>query len=497
MKKTHRILSVILTLLVAALSPAMGQGSVATPKVDKKAIDKYLKTEMGKEQIPGLAYAVMINGKLVDSGAYGVANVELGSPVTLHTKFNLGSIGKTFTATAVMMLAKEGKLSLDEPVGKYLDSLPASWKAITIRHLLNHTSGIKDYTHDFPGYSYIEKRDRKQEYSEADFTRMATEVPLNFKPGERFAYSSSNFVLLGFIVHKISGMILPEFMRQHVFAPSGMSETVYMTQSEIIPGRAHGYLLDDRGKLMNGNYISDFFSSTGDMGVTTTVGDLVKWSVALDNGTLLDKETLHRMWTPAQLTNGAETNFFGKSYAMGWFVENYRGFDRVGHSGSFMNGYTADYARYPELGLTVIVLANLNPTNIVRIGCNVAGFYFPALKGIDQHDTMPMPNSALIDNVKKLMISVITDKPDTRMVTPGFSQRLNPITRLLMGDSSHLPAVQYLYSDVFTNPKVSRRNVAIKKIDHYKILFSPNPDDSLYLSLYLTQDDKIEDWSTY
>src|SRR5439155_19363788 len=127
---------------------------------------------------------------------------------------------------------------------------------------------------DFPGYAYIERRDRKQEYTEAEFIRMATEVPLNFAPGERFAYSNSNFVLLGFIVHKISGKTLPEFMKEHVFDPLGMAETVYMTQRDIIPNRAHGYLLDNNNKLINGDYISDFFSSTGDIGVTTTAGEI-------------------------------------------------------------------------------------------------------------------------------------------------------------------------------------------------------------------------------
>jgi Beta-lactamase class C and other penicillin binding proteins len=127
----------------------------------KKQIDNYIRWEMAKEQIPGLSYAVVSNGKIIDSGAYGYANVELKTPVTSHTLFNIGSIGKTFTATSIMLLQKDGKLSIDDPINKYLDSLPDSWKDITIKHLLTHTSGIKDYAHDFPGYPYIPK-DRKQ-----------------------------------------------------------------------------------------------------------------------------------------------------------------------------------------------------------------------------------------------------------------------------------------------------------------------------------------------
>jgi CubicO group peptidase (beta-lactamase class C family) len=132
---------------------------IKTPTASiKQEIDKYIKSEMKTEQIPGLAYAVVSDGRIIDSGYYGWANVELKAPVTSPSLFNIGSIGKTFTATAIMLLQKEGKLSIDDPIMKYLDSLPDSWKNITIKHLLTHTSGIKDYAHDFPGYPFIEKR---------------------------------------------------------------------------------------------------------------------------------------------------------------------------------------------------------------------------------------------------------------------------------------------------------------------------------------------------
>src|SRR5215470_9104476 len=133
-----------------------------------KEIDNYIKAVMKAKLIPALSYAVVRNGIIIDSGAYGFANVELRAPINSHTLFNIGSIGKTFTSTAIMLLQKDGKLSLNDPINKYLDSLPASWNKITIRHLLSHTSGIKDYAHDFPGYPYIDK-DRKQEITEARF----------------------------------------------------------------------------------------------------------------------------------------------------------------------------------------------------------------------------------------------------------------------------------------------------------------------------------------
>ena len=251
---------------------------------------------MKAEQIPGLTYAIVKNGKIIDSGAYGLANVELKAPVNMHSLFSIGSIGKTFTSTAIMLLQKDGKLSLSDPITKYFDSLPEEWKNITIRHLLTHTSGIKDYAHDFPGYPFIEK-DRKQEYTEAQFIQMAATLPLNFDPGERWAYSNSNFVLLGFIIHKVSGKPLSEFMKEKIFDPLGMKETRYINVREVIPNRASGYLLDDDNKFVPGLYVSNFFSTTGDMGIITTARDMAKWSIALDNEKILDKQTLQQVWS--------------------------------------------------------------------------------------------------------------------------------------------------------------------------------------------------------
>ena len=199
---------VVLLFFLVHFCSSVAQEARLTPAI-KKQINTYIQAEMKAEQIPGLTYAVVSNEKIIDSGAYGLANVELNTPVTSHSLFSIGSIGKTFTATAIMLLQKDGKLSIDDPIDKYLDSIPDSWKEIKIKNLLSHTSGIKDYAHDFPGYPFIEK-DRKQEITEAQFIRMATNLPLNFQPGERWAYSNSNFVLLGFIIHKVSGKPLPD-----------------------------------------------------------------------------------------------------------------------------------------------------------------------------------------------------------------------------------------------------------------------------------------------
>src|SRR5215831_18032582 len=254
-------------LLIPALS-SLAQEIKLTQNI-KKEIDRYIRSEMEQEKIPGLAYAIVSNDKIIDSGVYGWANLELKAPVNPHSLFSIGSIAKTFTASAIMLLQKEGKLSINDPINKYLDSLPDSWNNITIKNLLSHTSGIKDHWHDFPGYPFL-KIDRKQEITERDFIRTATTAPLNFSPGERWAYSNANFVLLGFIIHKVSGKPLPEFMKERIFDPAGMKETRYINFTEIIPGRATGYRLDDDNKLINGLVFSNFYATQGDMGIITT-----------------------------------------------------------------------------------------------------------------------------------------------------------------------------------------------------------------------------------
>jgi CubicO group peptidase (beta-lactamase class C family) len=460
----------------------------------KKKIDNYIISEMKAEQIPGLSYAIVSNGKIIDSGAYGYANVELKARVTSHTLFNIGSIGKTFTANAIMLLQKDGKLSINDPISKYLDSLPESWSNITVGHLLTHTSGIKDYAHDFPGYSFIEK-DRKQEITEAQFIHMATNLPLNFSPGERWAYSNSNFVLLGFIIHKLAGKPTGDFMKERIFTPAAMKETRYTDVREIILNRSTGYLLDedDSNKLINGIYVSNFFSKMGDMGILTTATDLARWSIAQDNATILDRQTLEQMWTPSKLNNGLEAKgILGISYGTGWALADHRGYKEVGHSGSFINGYTADLARFPEVRFAVIVLCNLNPSRVSWIGFNIAGFFIPRLNGLDQLNQVKNADTSFNKNVRDFLRSLGTGDYDRSVVAEGLIQRMNPITKIVF-NSPRPPALRFISSDSLAQT-IERYGAGVNRINYYRIELG---GETHYLSLYLTPDNKIADVRGY
>jgi D-alanyl-D-alanine carboxypeptidase len=460
----------------------------------KQKIDDYIKAEMKVQKIPGLAYAVVLNDKIIDSGVYGLANVELNVPVNSHSLFNIGSIGKTFTATAIMLLQKDGKLSINDPINKYLDSLPDTWSTITIKHLLSHTSGIKDHWHDFPGYPFL-KIDRKQEITEAQFIKIATSAPLNFTPGERWAYSNANFTLLGFIIHKVSGKPLPEFMKERITAPIGMRQTRYENFTEIIPNRATGYLLDDSNTLIHGLYFSNFYASQGEMGIITTATDMGKWSMAFDEGKLLDKETLQHMWTPSVLNNGLEAvGLVGANYGLGWGILDHRGHKEISHGGSFGNGYTAQFVRFPEQNLAVIVLTNLNPTSVNWVSYNIAGFYIPELKGIDQLKAEVNPDTALSKKVYALLDGLGNDNLDTSLVTLGFKQRINPITKLLFNGQGARPLLTFVHLDRIENNTLLRYGVPVEKISYYKITVE---NETHYLAIYFTVNNKIADMRGY
>ena len=456
----------------------------------KKQIDTYINAEMKAEHIPGLSYAVVSNGKIIDSGAYGFANVELKAPVTTHTLFNIGSIGKTFTSSAIMLLQKDGKLSINDPVSKYLDSLPASWDKITIKNLLSHTSGIKDYAHDFPGYHYIEA-DRKQDITEAKFIHMAAELPLNFQPGERWAYSNSNFVLLGFIIHKLTGKSTGDFLAERIFGRAGMSETRYTNVRNIIPNRASGYLLDE-DRIINGNYISNFFSTMGDMGILTTATDLARWSIAQDNATILDQPTLEEMWTPSRLNTGLEAmGILGVNYGLGWTLANHRGYKEVGHGGSFMNGYTATFDRFPEQKFAVVVLTNLNPTNVQLIGYNIAGFFIAELKSIDQLQPELKADTVFTAKAQSFLQSLGTGNYDKSLVEETYTQRINPITQMVFSGPN--PELTFIRSDEQLSSR-NRYGVQVKKIIYYKVKLG---DATHYLAFYLSVDGRIADVRGY
>lgn len=331
--------------LVTALLAALVLGNVGPMRADR--VDDYLRAEMAKRHIPGLTIAIVKDGKVVRSQGYGQASVELSVPASEATVYQLGSLTKQITATAILRLAQDGKLSVDDKITKYLDDLPASWKAITIRQLFNQTSGLPNYRAELDMGALL------REYSAAEVIKMASEKPLLFAPGTQYAYSNTNFHLLGMIVEKVSGKSYGDYLQERFFQPLGMTATRLNDPNIIISNRARGYLWDGT-TLQNGVFTFNPTIAFGDDGVISTVGDLVKWSAALDGDTLLGPAAKALLWTPPSLPGGAVTE-----YGAGWIITHVNGHKLIWHNGAVVAGFSAALFRFPDDKLTVIVLSNL------------------------------------------------------------------------------------------------------------------------------------------
>jgi CubicO group peptidase (beta-lactamase class C family) len=272
---------------------------------------------------------------------YGSANLEWEVPNSPTTKFRLGSVTKQFTAASILLLAEHGKLSITDPVKKYLPDAPAAWDKITLFHLLTHTSGIPSFT-SFPDYAKLEPFATTAEQLVARFR----DKPLDFEPGDKWSYSNSGYVLLGYLIEKITGSSYEKFVRDNIFTPLGMKDSGYDSNSAVIPRRASGYVPAESG-FENAGFIhmSTPFSAGA---LYSTTEDLLRWVQGLFGGKLLQAASLEKMTTP-----------FKDNYAFGLMVTTTGGHKVIGHGGG-IEGFNTELAYYPDDKLTVVVLGNVN-----------------------------------------------------------------------------------------------------------------------------------------
>lgn len=353
MKRSAYLLPLILLLSFTCFA----QDGVSTK------VDEYIRAEMLSQQIPGVSVAVVKNGEIVLARGYGLANVEHQVPVKPETIFQSGSMGKQFTATAVMMLVEEGKLSLDDKITKYFPDGPVAWNNITVRHLLTHTSGMTDYPADF---------DLRRDYTEDELVQRIKPIPLAFQPGEKWSYSNLAYVMLGVLIHKVSGKFYGDYLQERVFQPLGMSTARVISETDIVPNRAAGYRLVN-GQLKNQDWVSPTLNTTADGALYLTVYDVAKWDAALYGEKLLKRASLEQMWTPVKLNDGKTHN-----YGFGWALGQVRGHRVVEHGGAWQ-GFKSQISRYIDDKLTVIVFANQIRANPAKIAHGVAALYNPEL----------------------------------------------------------------------------------------------------------------------
>ena len=322
-------------------------------------VDDLVRETMRAQRVAGVALAVIQHRREIKTATYGLANLELQVPVQLNTVFEIGSVTKQFTAAGILLLQQQGKLSVNDPITKYLPTAPGAWTNVTIRHLLTHTSGIKSYT----GRSGFEF---SRHLTQTQFIRAIAAAAPDFAPGEGWQYSNSGYNLLGFILENASGQTYWQFLRDNIWRPLGMDATTDRNPSVIIPNRASGYEQTNGIPVNRDGDLTDVFSAGA---MVSTVGDLARWHGALDAGRLLTKESQTQMWTPERLNQAQSTG-----YGFGWHVQTFAGHRNFAHNGA-TSGFNASVQRFPDDELNVIVLTNTGEMLAGPLAQKVAACY--------------------------------------------------------------------------------------------------------------------------
>jgi CubicO group peptidase (beta-lactamase class C family) len=339
----------LLTIILAIL---VHPGDAQTRVEDfQRVVQPYVDAQMFMGSV-----LVAKEGKSVFNRAYGMANLEWSVPNSPATRFNIASLTKQFTAAAILLLEDRGKLKTDDLVKKFLPDAPASWDKITIYHLLTHTAGISDNA-----AKYIPGTPDKLDFNDQ---------PLNFHPGERWAYSNLGYIVLGYLLERISGQTYLEFVEQNIFRPLGMNDSGMFSFSTVIPRRASGYWPRNNGIENADHFDARLGFSAGSLYSTTE--DLLRWENGLFGGRLLSPASLHKMITP-----------FKSDYGCGLYIKRNNGRLMFEHDGNNI-GFNSEMAYYPDEKIAVIVLANLNGT--------VTGEIARALAAVARGETPPIPS---------------------------------------------------------------------------------------------------------
>jgi CubicO group peptidase (beta-lactamase class C family) len=395
------------SLLMAA--PALAASPTCpTPDFAKQAralITPYLEAESFSGSI-----LVAKDGAPVWRESFGAADREWDVANTADTKFRLGSITKQFTATAILQLVEQGKLSVDDPISKYYADAPPAWAKVTIKHLLTHTSGIPSYT----GLPTFFATGSKLPLTPEGLIKLTRDLPLEFEPGTKYAYDNTGYVILGYVIEKVSGETYADYVAKHIFAPLGMKDTGYDVSGVILRHRASGYQGSKDG-WRNADYL-DMTLPYAAGSLYSTTGDLMIWDRALVDGKILTPASRQAMFTD-----------YGHKYGFGWKVDTVSGHELIGHGGG-INGFSTGIARYPKDGVVAIVLANYNASPSNTIAENLAGL---CLGTYQPPKAVALPAATLDRYVGAYVFSptytlVITRKGD-QLISQGTNESSVPL----------------------------------------------------------------------
>jgi CubicO group peptidase (beta-lactamase class C family) len=369
-------------------------------------VDDLIRKEMETRRIPGMSVLITQDDKVIKRSAYGKADLELDVPMTTDHVMESGSIGKTFTATVIFQLIEEGKLALTDTLGKRLKDCPEPWKNLTLQMLLSHTSGLPDYA-VVPGLGLIEEWDKD------DWFKKMPTLPFDFAPGTQFAYSNSNYWLLGFVAEEAGGKPIMDLVKERITDKIGLKRTYIADEYAIIPNRAKGYLRNGP-TLLNGPAIAPGY---GDGSLINSCEDLAAFEKAMRDGKLLRPESVALMQTAYRLPSGRKGG-----YGFGWFVRDVNKMKVVSHGGNTA-GYFASLFRVPAKNLTIVLEGNIHDVGGDGVAQKIAELYVPELRYVKLPETKD-PDPAATAQRLEVIKSLAARTPNEQLLDPEMTARL-------------------------------------------------------------------------
>ncbi len=358
----------LLTVLLHICIPFFGQ-SKADQSNPNSQTEEFILGIMKNEHIPGLSIAIVKNNQLILSKGYGFANLENNVMASEKSMYGIASVTKVFTAIAVMLLVEDKKLSLNDTIGKFLSSVPDLWKPITIKQLLNHTSGISSFSKHSKIPCSVGKDVR--EYERGDAWKEVACLPLDFRPGERWSYGDTGYYLLGLLIEKISNKRYEDFLKERILSPLNMDKTRLISYKELIPLRADGYSYANNSYSLAPRFEIDEFSNGG---ILSNVLDMAKLHEAFTSEKILRKSSWKEMWNKTILNDGTII----PQYGLGFGLTPFKGKERIGHNGGGGLGFSTALTHFPGEDLTIILLTNVNLPNgrTGELVNQIASYYF-------------------------------------------------------------------------------------------------------------------------
>ena len=435
-------------------------GSLSEAEIARR-VDAAIARVRARPEFVGVSVAVARGDRMILDRGYGIADLEWNAPADAGTPFRIGSLTKQFTAAAIMKLVEQGKLSLDDPLARYVPEFDTGGRTVTIRQLLNHTSGLPNYTEQ-PGFF---DRQAPLDLSDKELLALISGKPFTFEPGKGWRYSNTNYYLLGMVVAKVSGRSYPEFVESTLFKPLGLAHTRYGSEGEIVVHRAQGYRFDPDTNARHNDTLISMNTPGGAGGLLSTAGDLVRWQIALTNGRVVSPASFQQM-----IGSTVKTGQGDAAYGFGLLVDTLDGQRRISHTGG-INGFNSSLTWLPDIGLRTAVISNSEalPADWLEgqiIHALTSNTPPPPLR------TTPAPGAQAA--LRKLIESQADGTPDYAMMGPQLAEAVR----------TQLPQLQPLFRQWGPITAMTYIRTDLMGWDSYRVEFASGPPAIFSLVLY-------------